>query len=307
MRPASFAPSSAPLVWRRARRPAGTSGDHLVTTGGETGTSGWPRVEWRPWAFIALVSLVVVAVNASSDFLEMRRAGLDFLWWEPLLWEVTSAIVIVAMAPLIGLAMRRWPPTRDNLIRPGLIHFGLTIPFAIVHVTGIFATREAIYWLANAHYGFFDEGVPAVLFYEWRKDVLTYAVIAATYWVFDYIAARTPLPERDANDDRIEIRDGATAVFLAPADILFVEAAGNYVEFHTAARTHLVRATLAAWESRLTARGFVRVHRSRLVNRFNIETLKPTPSGDVEISLKDGRTIAGSRRYREALETTPRS
>jgi LytTr DNA-binding domain len=273
-----------------------------VTSGGTSGTNGWTQFEWRPWAFIALVSLVVVAVNASSDFLEMQRADLDFYWWEPLLWEVTSALVIVAMAPLIGMAVRRWPPTQDNLIRPGLIHFGLTVPFAIVHVVGIFVMRESIYWIADAHYGFFDEGVGAVLFYEWRKDVLTYATIAATYWIFDYIAARKPLPAPSAGDDRIEIRDGATAVFLAPVDILFVEAAGNYVEFHTAGRTHLVRATLAAWEARLTARGFVRVHRSRLVNRANITAIKPTAAGDVEITLKDGRTIPGSRRYRDALE-----
>lgn len=274
-----------------------------MTSGGENGTSGWARVEWRAWGFVALVSLVVVTVNASSDFLEMRRAELDFLWWEPLLWELTSAIVIVAMAPLIGMAMRRWPVTRDNLIRPGLVHLGLTLPFALAHIAGIYAMRTAIYWLADARYGFFDDGVGLVLFYEWRKDVLTYAVIAATYWIFHYIADRrqaqagqTPI------DERIEIRDGATAVFLPQGDILFVEAAGNYVDFHTAARTHLVRGTLAAWEAQLAARGFVRVHRSRLVNRAHIAAIKPTPSGDVEISLSDGRTVAGSRRYRDGLE-----
>lgn len=274
-----------------------------MTSGDNCGTSGTARAEWRPWFFVLFVALVVVAVNASSDFLEMRRAGLDFHWWEPLLWEITSAIVIVAMAPLIGWAVRRWPPTRDNLIRPGLIHFGLTVPFAILHVIGIFAMRESIYWLADAHYGFFDEGVGAVFFYEWRKDVLTYAIIAATYWIFQYIADRRQASVARPTDDRIEIRDGATAVFLAPADILLVEAAGNYVEFHTSARTHLARATLAAWEARLTARGFVRVHRSRLVNRASIAAIKPTPSGDVEITLSDGRTIAGSRRYRDALES----
>jgi DNA-binding LytR/AlgR family response regulator len=90
-------------------------------------------------------------------------------------------------------------------------------------------------------------------------------------------------------------------VFLPPADILFVEAAGNYIEFHTATRTHLVRGTLSAWEARLAERGFARVHRSRLVNRARIRALKPTPSGDVEITLDDGRTVLGSRRYRAAL------
>jgi DNA-binding LytR/AlgR family response regulator len=104
-------------------------------------------------------------------------------------------------------------------------------------------------------------------------------------------------------DDRIEVRDGGAAVFLAAGDITHVEAAGNYVEFHTAAKAHLVRGTLASWEARLLARGFVRVHRSRLVNRARIASIKPTPAGDVEIALDTGKTLAGSRRYRTGLET----
>jgi hypothetical protein len=263
----------------------------LVTTGGDQVTSGWARFERRPWIFIALVSLVVVLVNASSDYLELRRNGYDTPWWEPVIWEVTSALVIVSMAPLIGMAVRRWPPTRDNLIRPLLIHLGLTIPFAIAHVAAIYVMRTAIYAAVGGEYGYFDDGLGLVLLYEWRKDVLTYATIAAVYWV----AAPA------SGDQRIEIRDGGAAVFLAPAEITHVEAAGNYVEFHTPARTHLVRGTLASWEAQLTARGFARVHRSRLVNRTRISAVKPTPSGDIEITLDTGAALAGSRRYRDAL------
>lgn len=272
-----------------------------MTTGDESGMSGWTRAKWRPWVFIGLVSLVIVAVNASSDYLEMRRSGMDFQWWEPVIWEVTSAIVIVTMAPLIGLAVRRWTPARDNLIRPGLIHFGLTIPFAAIHIASIWLMRETIYWLGNAHYGFFDDGIALVVFYEWRKDVLTYAAIASTYWIFQYVADRRQAATQPSADERIEVRDGGAAVFLAPSDITHVEAAGNYVEFHTAGKTHLVRGTLASWEARLIARGFIRVHRSRLVNRTKIASLKPTPSGDMEITLSDGRMVLGSRRYRAVL------
>jgi hypothetical protein len=31
--------------------------------------------------------------------------------------------------------------------------------------------------------------------------------------------------------------------------------------------------------------------------------MKPTPSGDLELTLDDGRTMLGSRRYRAALES----
>lgn len=84
-------------------------------------------------------------------------------------------------------------------------------------------------------------------------------------------------------------------------DVSYVEAAGNYVEFHTATKTHLVRGTLASWEARLTARGFIRVHRSRLENRNKIVALRPTPSGDMEVTLSSGHMVLGSRRYRATL------
>jgi len=275
-----------------------------VTSGGESGTnreaanSGWGL---SPWLTVALVALVVVTVNSTSDYLDMRREGVDFDWWEPFVWEISSAAIIIALAPAIGWAMRRWPFTRDSLVRPALIHFGLTLPFSAIHIAAIFVLRNLIYWAAGGRYGFFDDGVALVLFYEWRKDVLTYSAIAAFYWVFQYFQTRRAATANAASD-RIEVRDGGSAVFLIPADILFVEAAGNYIEFHTATRTHLVRGTLAGWEARLAARGFVRIHRSRLVNRARIASLRPTPSGDLEITLDDGRTLAGSRRYRAALD-----
>jgi hypothetical protein len=252
---------------------------------------------------VALVGVAVALVNATSAIMEHRQIGLDIHWSEPVLWEVSSVVVIVALAPLIGMAVRRWPLRGDSLPMAALIHFGLTIPFSLAHILAIFVVRETAYWAVGERYGFFDQGVATTLLYEWRKDVLTYAALAAAYSWFQRQAERPP-PERPG-DQRIEIRDGGVAVFLAPADILFVEAAGNYVEFHTPARTHLVRGTLASWEARLAARGFARVHRSRLVNRTRIRALKPTASGDVEITLDDGRTVLGSRRYRDALTSTP--
>ncbi len=271
-----------------------------MASGGETGTNGRARFRVGAWLTVAMVGCAVALVNATSGIIE----GAGDHWIEPVLWESTSALVIVGLAPLIGRTVRCWP-FRTNLLGHALIHLGLTVPFAAAHVLTIWVLRETAYWAAGARYGFFDQGVAITLLYEWRKDVLVYGAIAATYWVFQYIEARRQAAATPPADERIEIRDGATAVFLAPGDILFVEAAGNYVEFHTAARTHLVRGTLASWAPRLAARGFARVHRSRIVNRGRIAAIKPTPSGDVEIVFDDGRTVAGSRRYRTRLENDP--
>ena len=250
---------------------------------------------------VALIGVVVAVITASSDIIELQRSESGVHWIEPVLWEATSAASIIGLAPLIGLAVRRWPPRADNLPISALTHLGLTVPFSLAHILAIFLSREAAYWAVGARYGFFDDGIALTLLYEWRKDVLSYAAIAAVFW-WHQRQREAPAPAHPG-ESRIEIRDGAAAVFVPPGDILFVEAAGNYVEFHTEGRTHLVRGTLAAWETRLTAHGFVRVHRSRLVNRARIKAIKPTPSGDVEMTLSDDRIVTGSRRYRAAFES----
>jgi DNA-binding LytR/AlgR family response regulator len=175
----------------------------------------------------------------------------------------------------------------------------------MLHIGSMVGLRKAVYVAMGDFYDFSHGALGRELFYEWRKDVLTYSLLAATYYFYRRYEEQRAARNAPLADDRIEVRDGGAAVFLAPGDISHVEAAGNYVEFHTATRTHLVRGTLASWEARLTARGFVRVHRSRLVNRTKIAALKPTPSGDVEITLNEGRTVLGSRRYRAVLTSAP--
>ena len=260
---------------------------------------GAPRFLWKPWATVAAIGFATALVNATSVIMEWSRAGRPLDVWEPFVWEYSSCAVMLALAPLFATALRWAPPHRDRLLRFGLAHFGFSIAYSLVHVAGFLAIRKLVYAAVHAHYNFFDGNVPMTLLYEWRKDLLGYAVITAIYW---YFTRAQPAPAAAA-DHRIEIRDGATALYVPATDIGWVEAAGNYVEFHTAGRTHLVRGTLAAWEAKLSARNFVRVHRSRLVNRGRIRAVKPTPAGDVEITLDSGAVVTGSRRYRSALES----
>lgn len=267
--------------------------------GGYNGISGWARGQRGAWLLIVAVGFVIAFVNATSELLESERDGGGMDPRAPFLWEYSSYLMILALAPLIGAAVRRLPPRGERWPLMLAAHAGLTIPFSLIHVAGMVAIRKAGYQLAGGFYDFSHGVLVRELLYEWRKDVLIYALLASVYWVFQNRAEQAR--DQRPRDERIEIRDGGTAVFLAPADISYVEAAGNYVEFHSATRTHLVRGTLASWEARLTARGFVRVHRSRLVNRLKIASLKPTPAGDVEITLAGGPVVLGSRRYRAAL------
>ncbi len=273
-----------------------------MTNGGENGIRGPHRPILGPMVVLAVLTVVINTVNATSRIIEAdwRHEALDPR--APFVWEFSSCIALLVLAPLVGLAIERWPPRRANLPLLAPLHAALTIPFSLAHSAGMVALRKAAYALVGARYEFSHGDLPLVLFYEWRKDAITYATVAAIFWFFrwraELAAARTP-----ASPERIEIRDGASALFVRPAEIAWVEAAGNYVEFHLGARRRMVRGTLAAWEDKLGPLGFVRAHRSRIVNRAHIRGIRPTPSGDMAITLEDGRELAASRRYRAQLES----
>ena len=90
---------------------------------------------------------------------------------------------------------------------------------------------------------------------------------------------------------------------MSLSDILAVGSAGNYVEFALAdGRRPMMRSPLSALEDELGPRGFVRTHRSWLVNAARMTALKPEGSGDYTVEL-ESLQVPLSRRYPQALET----
>jgi len=83
---------------------------------------------------------------------------------------------------------------------------------------------------------------------------------------------------------------------LAPDQIDWVAAAGNYVELHAGKRTALHRAPLTAVEAHLAPQGFVRIHRSRLVARRAVARVRAS-----DVVLHDGVSLKLGARYRAEL------
>ncbi len=104
-----------------------------------------------------------------------------------------------------------------------------------------------------------------------------------------------------AGEAMYAIRDGARIVRVPVRDILAVSSAGNYVEFALRdGRRVLMRSPLSAVEAEFAAHGFVRVHRSWLVNAMQMTGLKPEGSGDYTVEL-GALSVPLSRRFPEAL------
>lgn len=112
---------------------------------------------------------------------------------------------------------------------------------------------------------------------------------------YDTLAARLGPPP-------LVVRDGTRTYVIAVRDIEWIEAEDYYARIHAGERRPLVRRSLASLLATLEPHGFVRVHRSAVVNLTAIRHVDALPSGDAEVTLAGGDTVRVSRTYRAALD-----
>lgn len=102
-------------------------------------------------------------------------------------------------------------------------------------------------------------------------------------------------------DRRLVLRDGHRIVRLLPADIRWIDAAGDYVCIHADRETHVLRATMRDLERQLEPAHFPRVHRSTIVNAARVTALRPHLNGEYFLTLDSGDELKLSRTYRDRL------
>jgi two-component system LytT family response regulator len=108
--------------------------------------------------------------------------------------------------------------------------------------------------------------------------------------------------ERAARPDRLVVRAAGRFDLVPVESVDWVEAADNYVELHCGPRRHLMQETLRGLARRLDPRQFVRIHRSRLVNRSRIVAIHVLAGATYEIELRDGTRLTSGRQYRDVIQ-----
>lgn len=109
------------------------------------------------------------------------------------------------------------------------------------------------------------------------------------------------LAHRESPLDRLVIRTRDRVSLLRPSEIDWIEADGKHVRLHVGREMHVVRQQLGNLERRLASHGFVRVHRSAIVNADRIRHLEPWFHGEYVILLADGTKLTSSAAHSEAL------
>lgn len=103
------------------------------------------------------------------------------------------------------------------------------------------------------------------------------------------------------SSERLLVPEGERLQLLDSASIDWLEADDNYVHVHTANRVYMLRRTLQDLLAQLGEQRFARIHKSVAVNISAVSSFTPLFKGDYEVSLRNGRVLRLSRRYKDAL------
>lgn len=79
-----------------------------------------------------------------------------------------------------------------------------------------------------------------------------------------------------------------------------VEAEGEYVRLHVRDQSFLLRGSISALADRLAGHGFVRIHRSTIINQARLSAVQSSRAG-VKAVLADGEVLPVGRKYRPAV------
>src|SRR5688500_10110861 len=100
---------------------------------------------------------------------------------------------------------------------------------------------------------------------------------------------------------RFLVRSGRSTYSVEVSAIDWIESADNYSRLWTAGKSHLVRQSMQTIEQQLALHGFVRAHRTAIVNLRRVKEVRATRAGRYFAVLHGGLRVPVSRDRRAAL------
>ena len=104
------------------------------------------------------------------------------------------------------------------------------------------------------------------------------------------------------NSVRIAIKTKRNIHFIDAADVIVVEANGKYVLLLHGSGSHILRESISTMEEKLRLHGFVRIHRSVLVNAAMVEEMHPSSTGEYVLRVRGGKEFTVTRTYKRNLQ-----
>ncbi|HXB21020.1 MAG TPA: LytTR family DNA-binding domain-containing protein [Candidatus Solibacter sp.] len=102
---------------------------------------------------------------------------------------------------------------------------------------------------------------------------------------------------------KIAIKAKGRILFIDPTEVAVIRAEGNYVLLEKRSGSYLLRESLSIVAEKLKPHGFIRIHRSVLVNTSFVEEIRPWPTGEYVLRIRGGQELTVSRMYKNNLRS----
>jgi two-component system, LytTR family, response regulator len=101
--------------------------------------------------------------------------------------------------------------------------------------------------------------------------------------------------------ERIPVPCRGRFTFLNVRDVDWIAAEGNYLRLYTGQSSHLLRSSMNEFESKLDPAGFIRIHRSTIVNLRQVREVQPWFRGHHRVIMNGGQALKLSRYQKDKL------
>jgi DNA-binding LytR/AlgR family response regulator len=101
---------------------------------------------------------------------------------------------------------------------------------------------------------------------------------------------------------RVAIKVKGKILFINLGDVMAVQAEGNYVSLQRNGSSYLLRESISVVAEKLEPQGFVRIHRSILVNTAFVEEIRPYSTGEYGLRVRGGKEYTVTRTYKKNLK-----
>jgi len=68
-----------------------------------------PYRRWVEIGYFVVHSLLQASINSAVVLLDLERVNLDFAAWQPIVWEFSSSLVMLALVPAVIAYERQFP------------------------------------------------------------------------------------------------------------------------------------------------------------------------------------------------------
>ena len=101
---------------------------------------------------------------------------------------------------------------------------------------------------------------------------------------------------------RVAIKVKGKILFINLDGVVSVQSYGRHVAFHQTSGSYLLRESISAVAEMLETYGFIRIHRSVLVNTLLVEEIWPVSTGTYCLRVAGGKEFTVTRSYKKNLK-----